>query len=400
MKRDRLMLVQIALFVLISIGCTIYVVTNVVRPHMISEPHHVSVRMPDSAGITRDSLVTFRGVEVGAVTDVRIEDAGVSVLISINSSARVPVSSRAVIAMDTPMALQHLDLRADTDAGPFLRDGSVIEAQRTGRPLPLEALLTGFTAIGDGIDPRDVHRLGEALATGLNGTGPELTRILDNTAELLRVTRESLPQLRRSLDNGRAFVGPDGEQGDRLRVLAANLRSLTHQARADAPQVRSLLATAPEGTRQVARLMADNEPAVTALLGNLVTTGQIVSVRGPAMQHALVTLPGTFGGLGTIVHGDTADFDLVITQGPACVTPVERRSPTDTAPRDPPLDWHCPGDDPRMGQRGAANAPRAMGTYEPATGDTGADFSLGTSGGQSDVLGSRSWYSIPLQGVR
>ena len=400
MRQNRLMLVQIALFALISIGCTVYVVTNVVRPHRISEPNHVAVRMPDGAGLTPDSLVTFRGVEVGAVTDVRIEDSGVSVLASINASARVPASSRAVIAQDTPMALQHLDLRADTDAGPFLRDGSVIEAERTARPLPLEALLTDFTAIGDSVDPRDVDRLGEALATGLNGAGPELTRILDNTAVLLRTTRESVPQLRRSLDNGRAFVGPGGEQGDRLRVVAANLRSLSDQARGQEPQVRSLLENAPEGTRQVARLMADTEPAVTALLGNLVTTGQIVSVRGPAMEHALVTLPGTFGGLGQIVHGDTADFDLVITQGPACVTPMERRSPADAEPRDPALDWHCPGDDPRTGQRGAANAPRPMATYDPATGDTGAGFRLGTSGGQSDVLGSRSWYSIPLQGVR
>ncbi|WP_267898868.1 ABC transporter permease [Saccharopolyspora rhizosphaerae] len=228
----------------------------------------------------------------------------------------------------------------------------------------------------------------------------ELTRILDNSAELLRTSRESVPQLRRALDNGRTFVGPNGEQGDRLRVLAANLRSLTDQARADEPQVRSLLATAPETTRQVARLMADNEPSVAALLGNLVTTGQIVSVRGPAMQHALVTLPGTFGGLGRIVHGDTADFDLVLSQGPACVTAVERRSPTDTEAREPSLDQHCPGDEQRRGQRGAANAPRPMGTYDTATGDTGAGFSLGSSGGQRDVLGSRSWYSIPLQGVR
>ncbi|WP_406689978.1 MCE family protein [Saccharopolyspora sp. ID03-671] len=400
MKRNRLMLVQIALFALISIGCTVYVVTNVVRPHMISAPHHVTVRMPEASGITRDSLVTFRGVEIGAVTGVRIEDAGVSVLVAIDSSARVPASARAVIAMDTPMALQHLDLRADTDAGPFLRDGSVIQPERTARPLPLETLLTDFTAISDSVDPRDVDRLGEALATGLNGTGPELTRILDNSAELLRVTRENVPRLRSTLDNGRALVGPNGEQGDRLRVLAANLRSLTDQVRADEPQVRSLLATAPDTTRQVARLMADNEPSVTALLGNLVKTGQIVSVRGPAMQQALVSLPGTFGGLGRIVHGDTADFDLVITQGPSCVTPIERRSPTDTEPREPSLDWHCPGDDPRMGQRGAANAPRPMGTYDTTTGDTGAGFTLGTSGGQSEVLGSRSWYSIPLQGVR
>ncbi len=401
MTPKRLMIAQLALFVIIALGCAFYVVTNVIDPAAFRNPHRVTVRMPDSGGISADSPVTYRGVDVGTVTDVSINPRrGVDVVLSVHSTARIPADSRAVISRDTPIALQHVDLRPDSRSGPYLHDGSVIEAPRTDRPLPLEKLLTDATQLADTVDPRDVRKLSDALATGLNGTEPELTRILDNTAKVLRTARETRPELQRALDNGRALVGPHGSEGDRLRRLAASMRSLSDEARQNEPQLRRILGTAPETTQRVAELMRESEPSVSALLGNLVTTAQVVTVRTPALEHGITTLPGTFSSLGSIVHGDTADFDLVATQGPVCISPNERRSPTRTEPREPNLDWHCPGDHPRLQQRGAANAPRPAATYDPATGETGAGFQLGTSGGQSEVLGPRSWYAIPLQGVR
>lgn len=401
MKLSREVLVQIALFVAISIGCAFYLVTNVLDSESLQDPHRVTARMPDSGGISAEAPVTYRGVDVGSVAEVSIDPGGgVDVVLAIDPGARVPADSRAVVSQDTPIALQHVDLRPETDSGPYLRDGSVIEPERTERPLPLEELLTGVTDLGDSVDTRAVNELADSLSTGFNGAGPELTRILDNTASLLRTARESRPALQRAMDNGREFAGPDGERGDRLRALAAGMRSLTDQARTQEPRARQLLGTAPDTTKRVAELMRENEPSVTALLGNLVTTGQVVNVRTPALQHGITTLPDTFGKLGSIVHGDTADFDLVVSQGPVCISPTERRSPTRTEPREPDLNWHCPGDRDHQQQRGAANAPRPTTTYDPATGDTGAGFQLGSSGGQSEVLGPRSWYAIPLQGVR
>lgn len=401
MIRNRLMLAQFALFALISIGCTWYVATTVLGPALLRGSDQITVHMPDSGGISPESTVTYRGVEVGRVADVRIDPReGVNVVLAVDSGTRVPASARAVVSMDTPMALQHLDLQPVTSGGPYLREGSVIEASRTARPLPLEKLLGDFDALSSTIDPREVAALGDALETGFNGSGPELTRLLDNTAALLSTLRDRRPQLERLMGGARELAGPNGEQGDRLRELAANLRSLTGSARGNAPQIGRLLDTAPGATRQVAGLLRTGEPSLTALLGNLATTSQIVSVRTPALEHGLTVFPGSFAKLGSIVHGGTADFDLVATQGPVCATGTDRRSPTRTEPREPNLGTHCPGDRPGLGQRGAANAPPPATTYDPATGTTGAGFSVGSSGGQQELLGPRSWYSIPLQGVR
>ncbi|MER7083223.1 phospholipid/cholesterol/gamma-HCH transport system substrate-binding protein [Saccharopolyspora kobensis] len=395
----RLVLAQLALFLVISIACTYYVITNVAGPGALRDPVRVTVRLPDAASITPSSQVTYRGVVVGTVSEVRIDPGGgaVSVRLALHPGTRVPADSDAVISMATPLAVQTVDLQPASDSGPYLRDGSVIEAERTRRPIPLDTLLVHFTELTEQLRPEDVAAVTEALSTGLAGKGPELTRILDNSAILLETAREHRPQLDRLVTGSRELAG----SGDRIRELAAGLRSLTAQIRAHQPQLDRVLDTAPGATRRLAELFARNDPATTALLGNLVTTGQIVAVRAPALDQLLISLPEALSGLGSVVHGDTADLYLIGTQGPICATATERRSPTAVQPREADLDRHCPADRPGLGQRGAANAPRpAMTTYDPATGQTPAGFRLGTAGGQAAVLGPRSWYSVPLQGVR
>ncbi|RKT87944.1 phospholipid/cholesterol/gamma-HCH transport system substrate-binding protein [Saccharopolyspora antimicrobica] len=395
----RLVLAQLALFLVISIACTYYVITNVAGPGALRDPVRVTVRLPDAASITPSSQVTYRGVVVGTVSEVRIDPGGrgVSVQLALYPGTRVPADSDAVISMATPLAVQTVDLQPAGNSGPYLRDGSVIEAERTRRPIPLDTLLVHFTELTEQLRPEDVAAVTEALSTGLAGKGPELTRILDNSAILLETAREHRPQLDRLVTGSRELAG----SGDRIRELAAGLRSLTAQIRGHQPRLDRILDTAPGATRRLAELFARNDPATTALLGNLVTTGQIVAVRAPALDQLLISLPEALSGLGSVVHGDTADLYLIGTQGPICATATERRSPTAVQPREADLDRHCPADQPDLGQRGAANAPRpAMTTYDPATGQTPAGFRLGTAGGQATVLGPRSWYSVPLQGVR
>ena len=111
MKRNRLMLAQLALFVVISIACTWSVASDVLGPRMFRQPDLVTVRMPDSGGINPDSQVTYRGVKVGSVAGSRLDpNGGVNLTLSLDPGARIPASARAVVSMDTPLALQHLDV--------------------------------------------------------------------------------------------------------------------------------------------------------------------------------------------------------------------------------------------------------------------------------------------------
>src|SRR5690606_21604567 len=162
MRKNSLAVLQIALFLVIRAGCAYHVATNVLGPQDI-RPIEVTVRMPNSGGMATGSPVTYRGVPVGEVAGSEIDQEGVVLRLKIDPRQRIPASTRAVVSMDTPLALQHLDLQPADQAPPHLRDGSVIEADKTEAPLPLTAVLTEFAQLSDSLHEEDISVAAEAL---------------------------------------------------------------------------------------------------------------------------------------------------------------------------------------------------------------------------------------------
>lgn len=355
----RAVLVQLALFAAIAVGCGLFVLNTLFGTQPVRPLERVSVVTPDAAGLAPGSQVSYRGVFVGTVSAVAIDPGGQGVRLDLRLDAgrRIPVASRAVISVDTPMAIQHLDLQPNAEQPPYLSDGSVIGPQQTARPLPLSDVLVDFDRATRGIDGRDVSRLSRALATGLNGQGPELGRIVDNTREVTEVLRQHQPQITDLLgQQGPGALSRARETTGELPELSASMRRLADGARAQEPTLARLTRTAPDVAEQIDRLTAANQPAVTSLLGNAVTTAQIVNSRTPAVAAALDSVPRGAADLANLEHNGVADFYLVAAQGPACAYDTPRRPPTDTSPRNPRLDQSC-APAPGRAQRGAETAP-------------------------------------------
>ncbi|MCR3718322.1 MULTISPECIES: MlaD family protein [Prauserella salsuginis group] len=438
---SRLALAQLLVFAIVAVACGYYVADRVFGPNATGDPITVTVRMPDTGGLITGSQVTYRGVGVGEVSDVRIarDREGVEVVASLHPRTRVPADTDAVVTMESPVAILRLDFRPDDRSGPYLATGDTVTADRTRRPLPLEALLGDFVRLADTLPTEDVSVLADSLATGLQNATGDLDRILEGTDALLDFGSERTDQLERILESGRLVAETNGS---RLRQLASAMRSLSGGLRATAPELRTLVRNVPEPARRVTELIERTEPSLGTLLGNLVTTTRLVGMRGPAVEQLLRSAPKAFHSLGSVVDGDTANFYLVGTQGPVCYNDTPRRAPQRTEPREPQWQWHCtPGQD--LNQRGAQHAPRPdagvptssgsdantdpappaggthsdpspdatthePATHEPATHETApheaatgerAPFTLGTTGGQAAVLGPRSWSSLLLQGV-
>lgn len=400
---SRAVLVQLSMFVLIALVCAGFVFNTVLGPQAVRAPIRVAVHLPDAAGLAPTSQVTYRGVRTGTVGDVRIDQGGegVTVDLLLDPGSRVPADSIARISMDTPMAVQHLDLQPATDGPPYLSDGGEIRAERTSAPMPLETLLVHTMRLADSIDPHDVQVLSEAAATGLNGTAPQLQRILDGTRDLTQLAAQQEPKITNLIEQGPEALGP----AEDLPELAASMRDLADQARAQDPQIRHLLETAPGTTTEVTKLLAQNQQAGAQLLGNLLGTSQVLNGHIPALKETMTALPQGLGDLGSIVHGDVADFYLVAAQGPVCYYGTERRMPTETEPREPHLGWSCPSG-PGLQQRGADSAPRpnsvTSSSIPPASApaDSPTPDTAPAGAAQQQVMGPRPWSSMFTQGVR
>ena len=113
---------------------TAYLLAGALRVTPFASSYKVTVQLPESGGLLPNQDVALRGVRIGRVESLQITDRGVNAVASITSKVKIPASSVVHVSALSPAGEQFVNLEAESDAGPYLRDGSVIAAGPDHRP--------------------------------------------------------------------------------------------------------------------------------------------------------------------------------------------------------------------------------------------------------------------------
>jgi phospholipid/cholesterol/gamma-HCH transport system substrate-binding protein len=381
---------------------------------VLSRGYTVRADFADSGGIFPGAEVTYRGVPVGRVSDLRLTGSGVSVGLRIDDGApRIPADSLAVVADRSAVGEQYVDLQPRRSAGPYLMDGSGIPRGRTRTPLPVTDLVLGLDRLVNSVGKDDLRTTVDELGQAFAGTGPDLSRLVDSGNSLVESATDSLPQTVSLIEDSRKVLKTQADQGSAIKSFSHDLAALTAQVKASDGDVRKLIGNAVPAAQQVNSLLRSTRPYVPVLLANLVSGGQITLARLPGVEQALVTLPVTVAGSYTVIPGDgTTHFGLTVNADdpPACTQGygTRQRDPSDTSTRPANTGAHCAA--PRSSKtsvRGAQNAPGAraasggadqaayVSPYDPetgtATGPDGTPVEIGSTGGEQSTFGKESW---------
>ncbi|MFI2651296.1 MCE family protein [Micromonospora fulviviridis] len=407
----RTVKLQVLAFVLVSILGVGYVGIRYVGlgDRLFHAGYVVHVDLARAGGLFANAPVTYRGVPVGRVTAVALRGDGVRADLRIDRGVRVPDALRAVVAQRSAVGEQYLDLRPDRDGGPYLADGAVIPAGRTGLPLAPETLLTNLDELVRSVDPDDLTVLITELGTAFEGNERALARLLDAGDALLAEADQRLPETLALIRDARTVLTTQAESAEALRRWSAGLAQLAATLRAADPDLRRLLAGGPPAGVELRALLRGLEPDVGVLLGNLVTVNGIAARRLPGIEQLLVVYPIAVAGGFTVTPGDgTAHLGLVVNAGnpPSCVY-SGGGTRCDAGERSAGASVRGAGNAPRPGGADPAPPPEAARGgdpgYDPATGLVlGADgrpLQFGGTGGQYRTAGAQSWKQLLLAGV-
>ncbi|UGY92263.1 MCE family protein [Streptomyces gobiensis] len=417
----RMVKVQLMAFATVTAVGVTYVASEYagLADAVLGRDYSVRAEFADSGGIFEGAEVTYRGVPVGRVGELRLtKSGGVSVELRLEDGPGIPTDSLAVVAHRSAVGEQYVDLQPRTRGGPVLKDGSTIGLKDTRVPLPTTEMIRSLDRLANSVDQDDLRVTVDELGKAFAGTGPHLSKMVDSGNKLVGSATESLPQTISLIEDSEQVLKTQIDKGSAIKSFSRDLGLLTDQLKASDKDFRKLMKGGSSASYQLNSLVKANEKTIPVLVNNLISGGQVTVARLPGVEQFMVTLPLTVSGSYTVLPGDgTTHFGLVAGQAEphACERGyggTKWRDPSDTSDRPANTNARCA--EPRgsgTSVRGAQNAPRGessgrgqagqagqatyVAPYDPETGNAygpgGRPIQIGSTGGEQSTFGKDSW---------
>lgn len=362
---------QLIIFTIASIvGIAVMAFTYMQVPTLLGLGRiHVTMEMPAAGGLYRFSNVTYRGVQNGKVTDVKLTENGAVATLTLDTSPKIPADLQAEVRSVSAVGEQFVDLRPRTDSGPYLKDGSVIAKNNTTIPQEVGPTLDQLSRLVESIPGDRISELLDESFKAFNGAGPDFQSLVDSAATLTNSLNSVSDPTRSLIDDTGPLLESQAETADQIRTWARSLSGVTEQLAQNDPEIRAVLQKGPGFAQEVSSLLDQVKPTLPILLANLTTISQILVTYNPSLEQLLVIFPGIIAAqqsFGLPKNNPTGlpsgDFALTINDPPPCTVgflpPSQWRNPADEEVIDTPDGLYCklPQDSP-LSVRGARNYP-------------------------------------------
>ncbi|MET8428914.1 MlaD family protein [Nocardia sp. NPDC004860] len=356
--RHRIAIANIGLVVVLVLGSG-YIGGYVLRFNPIPHTYKVTVELASSGGLLPGNDVTFRGSRIGKVTDVHVAGDGVAAVAEIDDSAQLPIGGTVAVGRLSAAGEQYLDFRPDSDTGPYLHDGSLVERARTSVPVPIQSVFTNLSDLIGGMNPGRLDVIIDELDKALTGGPDRLRNMISGISRAMNGLDDLLPQTRRLIENLEVIAGTTQHAQPDLGTLTKAGSVLFDQFASADQELRTLLQRGPGQLATLNGFITQTQDPITNLVTNFVAVTKAAKLRAPAIAALFPALrvgtealgiPAHDGAYNTLVDPwprPSCDYDTI----PVVSTDVQ----ADTRVR---LYNYCVTSNPALQIRGSADAPR------------------------------------------
>ena len=416
---------QLMVFVLITMVGVAYVGARYARLDRLifDDSYRVVAHFAESGGIFEGALVSYRGVTVGQVGDMVVNDDGVDVVLRIDDDSEpIPVDTNALVANRSAVGEQYVDLLPNVDEGPYLGEGSEIEQSKTATPIPTTQLLVDLDKMVNSVNKQSLRTVVSEMGKAFNGTGESLGQIIDTSNSFIQTANDNFDVTTRLIEDGNTVLQTQLDSSSNIRSFARDLALLSDTLVESDRDLRRVIENGSATANQLRRFLEDNEVNLGELINNLVTTGEVVVRHLDGIEQVLVVYPYVVEGGYTVVSKDpgtglyNAHFGLILQQEPhVCTGGYDQgqvRSPTDRGDKPMDMDARCTEPQAQSNARGSQHAPRpragaayrapVVGAYDPESGkldytDVSPSADISYTGGAASTFGEESWKWLLLQ---
>jgi virulence factor Mce-like protein len=336
--------------------CLTYLFGSVLDTPLTSRPTHIVVELTTTGGLYVGSSVTYRGVKIGKVTDIRLSSNGVEAEVTLTSTDKIPRSSKAIVRSLSPVGEQYLDFQPDSAAGPYLQNGSRIPAAATDVPKTLASTVVALQKMLDQVNDRQLHSVLTELSVGLAGTGADIGRLTDQGSLLVKTLQQYWPQTNRLLTNGGTVLDIGTDNTSSIEKLATSSKKFGAFLKSYDPQLRKTLNNAPGQITTLQSLLSEVQKVLPGFLHTGVDFSELLAAHDPEVRALLTNYVPGFGVLSGAVKNKSIQLGLIGQTDNRCNygTPVRSARASQRPMR---TDARCAASFSTL-QRGAAHAPQ------------------------------------------
>lgn len=319
----RLRLQIIAFAVIATLGITYVAAVYVGVPRLVGlAGYHVTVELPRTGGLFQNAEVTYRGVPIGRVEDLRASPDGVTAEVVITTDLDVPADVEALVRTRSAIGEQYLDLRPRGRGGPYLGDGDRLTVTEQALPIPLDHLMGNLVAFNESVSARDLRRVVTELYEATQGTGDDLHVLLAASSSLVRQAQDGFEATASLIDNGEAVLQTQVENSEHIRSFSADLRLIADALASSDASINDLITRAPGAARQLGRLITDVGAPLAGLFGDLLTLNDVLAGRRLELADVLGRAPSAIDAYAAATEGGILRMGLIanVTDPVPCTT--------------------------------------------------------------------------------
>lgn len=289
----RRLFVNLVTVVVLAIVMIAWVVTQIIGSGGVGAPFRVVADFAASGGVFTNQEVTYRGVLVGRVGQLALNDDGVDIelLIDPEWSGKIPDALTARVQSKSAVGEQFVNLTPSEGSDGTLEDGDRIARSATELPVDFQELLQSLDRVLVDVPPETTRRLVTNLAEGLGGRGEELGTILSSLGTLADGFASVAPEGSRLIDNS-TMVGAEFVASKDALARAIRAADDVFAGLGDEPEeLREMFAANDRFARQGIALLARRGRDLASGIGGLADFMTFQLAERQTIEDSLTYVP-------------------------------------------------------------------------------------------------------------
>lgn len=376
-SRHKNLVSNAALVLILLVGAS-YLAISVMRVNPLRETYTVTVNLDRSGGLQAGNDVTLRGYRVGKVNDIKLIDNGAAIAATAEIDKKYSIPADTVVAVGALSGAgeQYIDFRPNTEQGPFLHNGSLVQFDpaKVKTPTPVWSVLDNASALIAQVDPDKFSVILTELDTALSGGPDQLRSLIDAISIATNGLDNLLPQTTNLLKNLQVISGTTALAQPDLGTLTRNSSVLFNQFNDANAELQKILEQAPGQMRDLGAVLDKTADPMTSLATNFAAITKAAQLRAPALRALFPSLVIGTSAMGVPAHD--GEFYTIIDIWPRafCDYATKKVRP-DVATENTIPRWagYCPNPTQDQQIRGSGNAPRPDVPNNGALPPAGAD---------------------------